>query len=546
MSILHSALHVTASSAVGIYLARSVLEAISTLRYTYNPRVAPQSKQQYMDAITRHSWQRSVTMAYLLPVAITWPSHLRYINMAANRTNDLEFGARVRLNRPDIRIGATSAILCVSLFVLAWRNWLWAPLFVAAAFAVLMSVVIRHCFYIFTSIAERLRRSPGNPFALFLALAAFDALTLITGIALLDLDRGDPGGSIRRSALNLFNVPNNISELTERPATQAVVTLIGIIYYVTFVKPLANPREFRRTDEDLRALASTYLMSGDLPKARDWLSQEKQRHADSYALRGQIYLMTSRFDDAVDQAHQALRARGEEDSTDAAHLEIVLRSFYTHVSLSHRRRLIEYLLEKGATDIALSRVITQATAIESQSEEFAGGLLDRVAASQYPLSRTLLLIAVGDFTEAHALLERSTPGSEIEELIRITMQCSLVLIDPDVSVEDTHLFLAEWFRDSFPVVRDVARSISRSTERTIASGFLVELLVLHDRFVKMYENAHPYNADEVDHQQRLLMNEASELAESERQFTQIKLAHREIVAGLPELPDDSSHTAGQL
>jgi hypothetical protein len=497
MEIIHSVSAVVCNSISILYLFVCGVDLL--LRLTpLSQRLTPPSSQAHFDTIVRNIAvpSRLATVSrflQLLQISVAWPVLIRQQLLLPKRANNLEFAARVQLRPVEINIAAFNIAVLTFAAVMGALNLVWHRLLLLIVLAVLAAVVARHVSYLLGSLPERFRRSGYNPYGSYTILAACDALSLLLSISLLR----SPGHQfhvtwpiVKSSALDLFTL-RQIPEIASESYGVALASLIGLLFYSAMLKTIFNLEQFKRTDEDLRALATTSVLTGDFAQARKWLSEERQRTAESFNARAVIELGSGNFPEAADQIRNSLRLAGGNDDQESVGLAMLSLVFGIPMSLQHRVSYIKYIMIINSSDLlALQAIETVSIMLRTpdelalersgEREEFVSQLLGACPEEDYPLARARLMAIRGDFGEATGILERARPGSEVEEIVRLTYACTFECANPDVSMDDTNSYVARWLQESLPLIKGMLKEVTTGYRPAVVSSFVFLSVLLDD------------------------------------------------------------------
>jgi hypothetical protein len=491
MGIIHSIISVVCNIILIIYLAAFVLDILARMT-PVSKRLIPPSQQATLDILVREMatpsrTTRITTFLQIPQVELAWPILVKKQSLLSTRTNNLEYNAGLQLRPLEVSMAGFNLVLLGAVTVMGQLNLAWHILLLLTVAAILVAIVSRHISYLLGSLPERFRRSASNPYRSYVILAACDALSLLLSISLLRSWNHQFHLSwpiVKSSALDLFTL-RQISEIAStHNHGEALISLIGLLFYSAILKTIVNLEQFKRTDDDLRALATSNIMMADFGQARKWLSQEQQRTSASFDLRARIELAAGNFSKAADQVRDSLRLSDKDDDPDSVNRVMSVLSFAAPMSLQLRISYVRYIINSSRSDILTLLAIDNSIVglrppsesqlkLSVEAKEYAQLLAD-CPEEDYPLSRARLMAMNEDFEEAIGILERAQPGSEVEEIIRLTSACIFECANPNVNMDHTRSYVERWLNESLPVVKDLSAGVPVN-DRPVVVSFMVLL-----------------------------------------------------------------------
>lgn len=503
------AVTVTLTVLVFLYLAVSACYVILFV-VTYRSGGGTVSAQgKLIDLIYRHGGrvQRPASNYLRFPsTALAWPVVMRLSRTIGRSSSFVEATVKSQSRPFEPWIAAGNTLLLVVLSVLGLADVIWNPALVISAAVVLGSLVLRLLACVITSLPSQLRRSAFNPVVSFIATAACNGLTLALAITILGPWRhGAPRRpeAVGASLLDLLNVPGKITDLPGMTPGAVAVAGLALLYYYAILKAVFNPGEFKRTDEDVRTLASAALLSGNIAGAEQWISQEKGRSAASFRIRASVELARGRFGPAAQSVHRALRSAGEDDTDDNAVL-LLSEQFFDlvttrAVSPAITESFCVYLIGSTSQDGIVATYVESIVSFSADPPGLAARLLPVIPEAKRPITRAVMTHGANDTEGAIEILRRSLPGSELEEFLRLVLDRILwfslfdKLYSPDDpswagwQTADRELVrnVGDWLASILPLVRDLARSVTTSAERAVVT---LRLISLHGLFQMILED----------------------------------------------------------
>jgi hypothetical protein len=526
---MHFTVLIITASFVVVYMLAAFFNFISAIAVSINPDLLPPSRLAYQDRLVQYvsKLSRAQKAAGLIGVfssTLAWPGLIPKYDQFKSRTSNLQYGARSQLEPRDGRVAATMLIVLLIIGLLERLGVVWSNLAGVTLAIFLIAILLRHISYVFGSLPERLRRSQYDPLRSFLLVAFCDAIAITLCVTLLRSWRQPSEtnwGEIRITALELFNTPHQVTDIAGLTILQIAIAMVGLLYYIAVVKSGSGLKQFKRTDKDIRDLANLSVSAGNVTQARAWMKKEQSRNLESYVVDARIALAEGNFDEAVGSIRRNLRAKGEDDSPDSINIALISLASFTPMAPSLVTSFLRYLID-NSSDVIASLALDNPIFLGNEREKLAKDLLDLCPEATFPLTRSVLMALLNDAGEAIAILGRATPGSEIEELMRLVWQCMLVLIDPKTTVDETSRYIDRWFDESFPIVREAARGIE-GMYRLGALSRLVLLQLNLDLFTERYGLKDDDSKNEL--RGRLLLELAGQLAESDDILNRLRAFH---------------------
>lgn len=525
MGVVRSAAMWITTSTLLIYVVIAMFEAVYAFASTVKPALLPQSKQAHIDVLLRGLHRPSVRQRLLellqVPsITLAWPLWLvRNRQRFLDRRNNLAFSAQMVLEPTNVLIAAATLTLLVIIDIVNRLDALWAPIVRIAVIIVLAATVARHVGYLFGSLPEQLRQSRRSPYASLLTIALLDGASLVLSVTLLRMsvaDRHSTAADLRESIVQLFDVAVTIGSLVQLEPPD-VLALPGLIFSAALINAARSPKEFHRTDDDLRKLATHSIHIGEFDQAKDWLAGEKSRNFESLFIRARLAVAQGRFEEAERLTSRGLAEQSVDDSFDAVVVGLMGLTQLTPLADSQYREFIAYLMRRRASD-ALVCVEAEAISVVVQDpSRIAAELLDSVEITQFPLTQAFFLAYLDDWPRAREVLDQARPGSEPEEFLRLLHQCHYACVAPGLSVPETHAYIVDWFATSFPAMDALTRDLAGAYRVPVLVSVLETRISLQRFYTHSAAEMGPAGADLTDK----LTDLASGLAESELELSKL-------------------------
>lgn len=448
--------------------------------------------------------QRAFILLQLPSRLLAWPVGPRVFTLtsASNpgaairvvRMNNRQIAAREQLHPFDKRAAVYTAALVGVVIVATQADLAPRPLLAIVAGLALAATALRHVSYLIGSLPDRLRGSLNNPYTTFLFIALSDAGVLTGTVALLFFSRSHltPHG-VHEAALALFAL-QPLYAVVQQPPVQALLAVIGLVFYGAVIKSLLSSSDFRRKDNDCGNIAGACALVGDYVAATQWLRRVQEASDGSLATRAAVAIGEGNYGPALDAFRGLKRRRGETQDDHEAFLWLFEVSCELPLDTDQRLAFARYAMGAGASDVTLETMLTGLVVLalvplEAIVQTFVG-LCD---AHCYPLTSSLLQAGSGRYGEARETLDAATPGSEVEEYSRLTDLVSYELADPSISSTAKRAFLETWANDDvrgWPIVVELVHTMRTEVERRFALSRLLLLLdpvLVYERGDELYE-----------------------------------------------------------
>jgi hypothetical protein len=278
--------------------------------------------------------------------------------------------------------------------------------------------------------------------------------------------------------------------------TEVMIGLAGLLFYLALLRIVLRFKDFRRTDADYHWLASRHNMLGDFAKALRYLANVKSRTAETEVIHIIGLLGVNQIGRAEERTKVLISQNGEQPTIDSIFQIMLDACFLAPIPEGIIASLISAAVENRVADFRLQDAVwfflmsypQSATSVENALLQHKDG---------FPLAYARLLILLDRPSDALHLLEKATPGTELEELIRLVMQLQVCLLNPDTSRdEDTQTFQI-WAESNLPTIRDLLANLAQPWEKAIAFGQLGILRAFASQLGKDREQEIAFLADEV-------------------------------------------------
>ncbi len=395
--------------------------------------------------------------------AVAWPATWA-IGRHGKEMSKLQFIGWASLHPSDRRIAFFDAALITCVVVFAKTGLIWSLFTTIAAVTVLVGTACRHAWYLRGDLPERLRRSIWTPLNTVARIAACDALTILFAVSMLLAQRDGIKLSfsvVREAAAELFTL-GRLGAVLHESVIHIIIAAVGLLFYSVVLKTTLIPKQYRRTSDDYRQVALALVLLGDAERARSWIGKDKTPTARSFEVRAAIGLASGHFAPALREVETAQRIKGLDTS-----VETTLRQLWTIFEIAATPDeektiwFLEQCLESDVSDVLLYNIIKRSRGRKlTNAESLAKSLSPLLNESSYPLARSVILAGAGDKSTARNVLQHATPGSEIEEFVRLTAIARLDYRDPRLSIEQREVCLHAWQEQALPLAEEIAEHSS--------------------------------------------------------------------------------------
>lgn len=510
-AILSGVGQVVATALLAAYLLAIVYSMVSTFVPRIRRATIPEARRSKLNTLLKVSAGDQNLLAKFNSVMIGfgwlvgWPAlTFQLFSLMKARDTDAELNARIALSPLDLRLAIFNLGAIAVVLALAALNLGWFPLQLATLVLIVAATATRHLSYVFGPLLERLRQSRLDPVNTFLMIAAADIGTFILGVAALfeAQVRVHPSlNDVANAAIDLVSA-NNLGGITklvglpqQRPASLPVA-LLSLLIWAVLVKSVLTRNQFQRTNDEIRRLALNLAIVGDFQAAETWLRSETDRVPTSWVVRSVVAMGQGNFEKAREHRARANQQLGEYEDTESVLFILWATSLPLKLKVETRVAFIAQEIEWKASDANLSaQVPTTATLKLVPLDQLVSAFMDKLTEQRYPLARSALLLANQEFDAAAGILERATPGSDIEEVIRLISLCRVKVVQaPDG--EEAEVMQA-WRTQTFPTVTEISLKLAqpwRSVAVDLLAG-LHGLLALISRNLGQASNPADYLLD---------------------------------------------------
>ena len=345
-----------------------------------------------------------------------------------------------------------------------------------SAFIVLMgvSVALRNATYIVdsTSLPTKLRRNLANPYLVFVFILVCDLASLVLSFVI--VVTGNPPDLIARAeildtAKRLFAFRDVLRVFWGESVTwlDAVVSAVGILFYVALFSVILKYKDFERNDSDKLFRAEMQIALGKFVEAMRSLDLMSDKSSRSTALEVAALLGLNQFDRARQKALLFLQLRGGSTTSDEQLLLMIGAIVIAEIPENVRSSLFLWATEHGVSDVLLYDSVGVIAAGGATLTTKMRSVIEHKSDS-YPLTCALLRAAADEREGAMALAAQVKPGSEIEEIVRLCLLLRLALADPITSEEADSEKLGAWLNSELVTINGLIQGLHESIHIAIA------------------------------------------------------------------------------
>jgi len=451
---------------------------------------------------------RSATATAALTVgsAIVWPVDvLRGIvdTLRAGLTRGKQHILRQSLQSAEQHRSLFVAICISSIYLLGLHGFSghgYGRLFVYILGA---SVILRHISYSveLDGLPMRLRRTTGSPYVTFLEIVLADFVSLVLSFTLFSSPRAPSQmtfSDIHSTAVSLYQFKELYKLLTGVKLTFAQVAIgsAGLLFYLALFRILTRVKDFRRSDEDYHWLASRQFMLGNFAAGLRYLNSIEKPIPETEFHRVLGLLGVNEIEKAEETARRVIEQKGDKPTTDQVFSVLGGAPLFVPLPEHVIFALMTKAIEDGVSDVYLMDAVGMMAA---DSLVLRDRLLELLlpTKSDHPLTISLLLILSDKPLDALAVVQQATPGTELEEIVRLVMQLRASLLNPNTSYEEDSQTLAKWRDSDLQTVRSILPNLSSKREKALAYGQVGGIRPLALVFDKQTEQELTYLADQL-------------------------------------------------
>jgi hypothetical protein len=424
---------------------------------------------------------RSVLVLNCVAESLVWPAAVVAMIIlgaklgAMKRPGAMATAAGVSLHPPVAAISLATMFMAALTVVVGWRGG--GSLYAGFLLLLAIAVMLRHLVYFLhiQSMTTTLRRGLGDPYGWFAAIAAADILTLVlsfSGYASAEQQLPLSFALLRDTAVDMFTFEKLRAALIANEALGWFDVLVGAaggLCLVTGFKSVFNRETFKRTKEDMHAIAKTQLVLGNDREVRRWLDKIEDKDALTYEIYAAAYLLSG----DLDRAKRAAASSADEKKVEApARDREAVRTLLGNVALLPigRAKLQQYLrhwFENADEDLFLQSAIEALMRMARlHPQEVLAAFSDQDGIARRPLSYATALVYCQRSSEALEVLNRCAVTDPAQQIARLAMLFRwrwAELFDAGRSTDG----LADWWRPHLGLLPDLAARLPDDAERVI-------------------------------------------------------------------------------
>jgi hypothetical protein len=394
---------------------------------------------------------------------------------ATKRTSAMTAAAGVALHPPIGAISTATMFMAALTAAVGWRGG--GDVYASFLLLLALAVMLRHLVYFLhiQSMTTTLRRGLGDPYGWFAAIAAADILTLVlsfSGYVSAEQQAPLSFSLLRDTAVDMFTFEKLRGALLANEALgwfDALVGAAGGLCIVTGFKSVFNRETFKRTKEDMHAIAKTQLVLGNDREVRRWLDKIGEKDALTYEIYAAAYLLGG----DLDKAKRAAASTAEENKVEAhAREREAVRTLLGNIALLPiaKSRLQQYLrhwFENANEDLFLQSALEALIRMARlHPQEVLAAFTDPDGIARHPLSYSTALMYGDRTAEGLEVLEKAAVPGPAEQLARLSMMFRwrwAELYDTGCSTEE----LIDWWRPHLGLLPDLAARLPDDAERVL-------------------------------------------------------------------------------
>lgn len=352
------------------------------------------------------------------------------------------------------------------------------------------SVVFRHIRYSLAipGLPVTLRRTSGSPYLIFLIIVVADFLTLVLGFALLKNGKAPPDVNLQdfmSTTLGLYKGQEISYLLNGRHLSPIEIAIgtAGLLFYLALLQIALHFRDFRRTDEDYLWLAGQHIGLGAFTTALKYSTQVQSSVLEKNASQALSFLGVNQ----VEKAREKIAALSEDQRVGQPPALFMLElCAYAPVPENVVASVFLQAIQDKVPDVRFQDTIhVVVLANPAFAPEFEALL--RPHQGDYPLTYARLLWLSGLQPAALDTLKMASPGSELEEIVRLTLRLIISLDSPESTQAQNSQVFRQWANSDLPVVRNLLTALAKPWEKLVVFGQLNLVLIDAEKFGKERE-----------------------------------------------------------
>jgi hypothetical protein len=341
------------------------------------------------------------------------------------------------------------------------------------------------------SLAQRLRRASGNPYRNAVILALITAFSLILAYAVL-LAGGFPHLAHLDAAFRgLYSQLDSAQEVIRGHKVSGLALAQGVsgaLFVSAVIGGILSLRDFKRTDDDLVALAQTKLMLGRSAEALNALRGVGNPSVASSSAEAIALIGVGQAERAIEvwPKHSKWASSssfvGEEGRTRA-----LLHAVMLH-PLSPRSLLVllKRWLQMNPAEKFVCAVLGQIGALQRATiPQLLATLAESGPPETYPVATAVMKLRNGDLAAALALTEAAPVTEDVVEYVRSSTLLLAKISGPTDRAADREIF-ETWCEQYLVHLTDICVQLADETDLGMAIGMASEL----EKMATVLDSAH--------------------------------------------------------
>jgi hypothetical protein len=407
------------------------------------------------DLSTRIRQIRNWTEILLREIAdvILWPiallSNLLLIRKSPSMGTQ-ELAVRQTLHLSEHYYSLFSLTVTLAVFGLGFRGMDLKRYGAIALSLVLIAISLRHARYSIqtTPLPAVFRRLSANPYFAFLALIAADFSTMVLALTALRA----PGNFSSVTLDHLHSTANQLLQaqeplkllrggsLTEQ---QVIVGVIGLLFYLALFKTLTEYKEFRRQHEDYIWLASASNSLGNFSAALRHLRKVGSWNDQAHGAEIVALIGVNEIDKAAAKVRLFLENSHKDLSPEQIYASMWSACLLAPLADDTMLTLFQYSVTLNVRDAFMQDSLVGTEGNRSLQKKALDVFLP--VKDKYPLTAAKLLFLLDDSAGALALLKEAPSPILLDEVIKLVLQLTINISEPNNSSEDNAKIFQDWW-----------------------------------------------------------------------------------------------------
>jgi hypothetical protein len=478
---------------------QGILSIIVVSRSLLRPADISQAITQSIYSVTADLITKTriiIQMITAIPVDIMcWPLNIIYgiFTRGENPSSSFrELSARANMISIDLRSSIYAFSMVSLLFILSHIgiNGHGYGSYIVILFGI--SIFFRHIGYAITpgGLPRKIRRISNNPYAHFALISLMDFSVIVSSTALFSNIPSLYSVSLKNifEASKSFFALSDIQTLIENhelSKNQLIIAIFAVVFNISVLSTIARYKEFRRDDEDLIWIATLKMITRNFSEAVRTLVKIKHPTQVSESLSIGAYLGVNNIETALEIAEKIAKSTEKNPNIDTIFVAISNVVMQYQIPKFVLEKVVKIGVQRYVSDYLLMSVImatfgdTEAIALRST---FVG------VEANYPLSLSLVDVAEEKFDAARQRLREATPGSEVEEALRLVNLLMLMIGTKETTHEEDEVLFSEWLENDLQKIKSIIPSLSDLMHLSALLGSFTVFLESIERFEHLGHN----------------------------------------------------------